>query len=104
MITQQQQDVTLQIFQQNLGALKRRLAQTNGEASQLTTDAMSQTMESIMGITTLIFNQMAAKDRRIVELKAELEKVYNAHPELKVSAEAEKKKKLEAQKKPAKKV
>ena len=47
---------------------------------------------------------MAAKDRRITELKAELEKVYNAHPELKVTAEAEKKKTAEAAKKLAKKV
>ena len=104
MIPQQQQDITLQLFQQNIGGLKRRLAQTQGEATQLTTDAVSQTLESIMGITSQIFNQMAAKDRRITELKAELEKVYNAHPELKVTAEAEKKKTAEAAKKLAKKV
>lgn len=75
-----------------MGALKRRLAQTQGEATQLNSDAMSATLESIMGITTQIFNQMTAKDRRITELKAELETVYNAHPELKIVKEKKSKK------------
>ena len=92
MIPQQQQDITLQAFQQNMGQLKRRLAQTQGEANQLNADAMSSTLESIMGISTQLFNQMAAKDRRITELKKELEEVYNAHPELKVAKEKKSKK------------
>ncbi len=92
MIQQQQQEITLQHFQQNMGGLKRKCAQTQGESNQLITDAVSQTLESIMGITTQIFNQMAAKDRRITELKAELEDVYNAHPELKITKEKKSKK------------
>ncbi len=87
-----------------MGALKRRLAQTQGEANQLTADAMSQTMDSIMNITQQIFNQMAAKDRRITELKAEIEKVYNAHPELKIAKDAEAKDAAAKAKKVAKKV
>ena len=92
MIPQQQQDITLQAFQGNMGQLKRRLAQTQGEANQLNADAMSSTLDSIMGISTQLFNQMVAKDRRITELKKELEEVYNAHPELKVAKEKKSKK------------
>ena len=92
MIPQQQQEITLQHFQQNMGGLKRRIAQTQGESNQLMTDATSQALESIMGITTQIFNQMTAKNTRITELRVELEEAYNAHPELKIAKEKKSKK------------
>lgn len=88
MIPQAQQEITFGAFQQNMGQLKRRLAQTQGEANQIISDNMSQTMDSIMNTVTQIFQQDAAKDRTIADLQTKLDDAYNAHPELKINAEA----------------
>ncbi len=53
----------------------------------MTADVMSQSLEQVMQMTNQLFSQNAQKDKRINELKENLEKCYNAHPELKAIVE-----------------
>jgi len=85
------QEITPQLFSQNMGGLKRRISQTAGETSQMTADAMTQTLEQVMNMTGQIFQQVAQRDKQIVELTEKLEKCYNAHPELKITIESQEK-------------
>lgn len=74
-------------FQQNMAALKRRNAQTQGEAQQIISDVQSQTMEQVFQMAQGLFNQIAQKDKQIATLTENIEKCYNAHPELKAIVE-----------------
>ena len=93
------QQITPQVLSQNMGQIKRRISQTAGETQQMTADVMTQSLEQIMQMCTLLFNQSAAKDKEIITLKENLEKCYSAHPELKISIDAEEKKVQEKSKK-----
>ena len=84
----QQGALTFGQFQQNMGGLKRRMAQTQGEAQQILSDVQSQTMEQVFQMTQGLFNNLAQKDQEIKKLKEDIEKCYNAHPELKVIIDA----------------
>lgn len=83
----QQGTLTFGQFQQNMAGLKRRIAQTQGEANQIISDVQSQTMEQIFQMAQGLFNQIAQKDQEIQKLKENIEKCYNAHPELKAIIE-----------------
>ena len=84
----QPQDITPQMFSQNVGQLKRRLAQANGEASMLQNDTQNQFIEQILQMVNLIFAQSNAKDVKLADIQDKLDKCYNAHPELKITEEA----------------
>ncbi len=100
-----QVDITPQVFSQNMGALKRRLAQSNGEAAMLANDNLNQFIETILNMVNQVFAQSNSKDVIITDTKAKLEKVYNAHPELKIAEEqAAKDAEAKAKKGTAKKV
>lgn len=88
---QAQQEVTPQSFAQNMGGLKRRISQTAGETQQMSSDVMSQTLEQVMNMTNQIFQQVNQRDKKISEISAKLEKCYTAHPELKITIEADEK-------------
>ncbi len=83
----QQGTLTFGQFQQNMAGLKRRIAQTHGEANQIISDVQSQTMEQIFQMAQGLFNSIAQKDQEIKNLKEDIEKCYNAHPELKAIVE-----------------
>ena len=87
-----QQEITPQNFANTMGQLKRKIAQVQGETQQMQADSMSETMNQIMSMVNQVFAQAGQKDAKINELQTELDKCYNAHPELKISAEADKKK------------
>ena len=87
MMAQNQPPITFGMFQQNMGQFKRRMAQTMGEATQIISDVQSQSMEQIMQMSQNAFNQIAIKDKEIEKLKENIEKCYNAHPELKAIVE-----------------
>jgi len=102
---QQMQQITPQQLTQNMGAIKRRISQTAGETQQMTADVMSQSLEQVMQMCNLLFNQSAARDAEVNTLKEKLDKCYTAHPELKITIEAnEKEAKEKANKGKAKKV
>lgn len=102
---QMMQQITPQVLTQNMGAIKRRISQTAGETQQMTADVMSQSLEQVMQMCNMLFNQSAAKDAEINTLKEKIDKCYTAHPELKVTIEAdEKAAKEKANKGKAKKV
>jgi len=102
---QQMQNITPQVVTQNMGAIKRRISQTAGETQQMTADIMSQSLDQVMQMCNLLFNQSGAKDVEINTLKENLEKCYTAHPELKITIESdEKTAKEKANKGKAKKV
>ncbi len=92
MIPQQQQQMTPQLFAQQMTGLKRRISQVAGETQQMTSDAMSQTFEQVMHSCQQLFQQIQAKDSQIAEITVKLETCYQAHPELKITMEAEEKK------------
>ena len=83
-----QQDLTPQQFSQNVGQLKRRLAQASGEATMLQNDTQNQFIEQILNMVNQIFVQSNAKDVKIADIQGKLDKCYNAHPELKIAEEA----------------
>ena len=89
MIPQQQQDITPQMFQQNMGQLKRRLAQASGEAQMLQNDNQNQLIETVMNMVNQVFAQSNAKDVKLADIQGKLDKCYNAHPELKIAEETE---------------
>lgn len=102
---QQMQNITPQMLTQNMGAIKRRISQTAGETQQMTADVMSQSLEQVMQMCNMLFNQSAAKDKELLQVKEKLEKCYTAHPELKITIESdEKAAKEKANKGKAKKV
>lgn len=84
----QNQEITPQSFSQNMGQLKRRIAQVQGETQQMSADTMSQSMEQIMQMVNSVFQQKAQTDRLLQETQGKLDKVYQSHPELKISEEA----------------
>lgn len=104
MMSQQSQEITPQIFQQQMAQLKRRIAQVQGETQQMNADTMTDTLNQIMQMVNQLFTAGAAKDRNLSETLLKLEKCYNAHPELKISEEADAKKAKEKAAKIAKKV
>ena len=101
---QMMQEITPQTLAQNMGGIKRRISQTAGETQQMTADVMSQSLEQIMQMCNNIFNQISAKNLEINKLTEKLDKCYNAHPELKITEEAEAKAAKEKLAKKAKKV
>jgi len=86
----QNSDITPQIFSQNMGQLKRRLAHASGEAAMLQNDTQNQFIEQILQMVNQLFVQCNAKDVKITDIEGKLEKCYNAHPELKIAEEAAK--------------
>ncbi len=88
MMAQNAQTITFGQFQQSMGQIKRRMAQTMGEANQIISDVQSQSMEQILQMAQNAFNQVAVKDQEIGKLKENIEKCYNAHPELKAIVES----------------
>lgn len=99
MMQQQQQEVTPQVFSQNMGQLKRRIAQVQGETQQMNADTMTETLNQVMQMVNSVFQQGMQKDRLLKEVQDKLDKAYNAHPELKVTEEAETKAAAEKAKK-----
>ena len=84
----QPQDITPQMFSQNVGQLKRRLAQASGEATMLQNDTQNQFIDQILNMVNQIFAQSNAKNVKNADIQSKLDKCYNAHPELKIAEEA----------------
>ena len=94
-----QVEITPQVFSQNMGQLKRRLAGAQGEASMLANDNLNQFIETILSMVNQVFAQNNSKDAKINDIQSKLDKCYNAHPELKVAEEQKAKEANEKSKK-----
>ena len=94
-----QVEITPQVFSQNMGQLKRRLAGAQGEASMLANDNLNQFIETILNMVNQVFAQNNSKDAKINDIQGKLEKCYNAHPELKIAEEQKAKEATEKSKK-----
>lgn len=87
-----QQDPTFSQCQQTIGQVKRRLAQTQGEASQIISDTQSQSLDSIMQMLQQVFSNLQIKENEIAKLKETIQKCYSEHPTLKSIIETSEKK------------
>jgi len=81
-----------QISETQIMNMKKRTSQIKGELLDGLTDIISKNFEQTFQFTQQLCSQIDQRDKKIVEVEAKLEKCYNAHPELKITEEAEKKK------------
>lgn len=93
-----------QMVEQQLLQMKKRTSQIKGELQDGITDVISDNFKSFYQIAQQLTGQIEQRDKTIAEIEKKLEKCYNAHPELKISEEAEAKKATEKLAKNIKKV
>ena len=84
-----------QMVEQQLLQMKKRTSQIKGELNDGITETIADNFKSFYQIAQQLTGQIDQRDKQIVELEKDLEAVYNAHPELKIAAEAKKKTKNE---------
>lgn len=81
-----------QIIENNILNMKKRTSQIKGEMTDGLTEVIAKNFEQFYQIGQQLAGQIEQKDKEIVSLKKDLEEVYTAHPELKITKEAQKKK------------
>ncbi len=71
--------------------MKKQIGQVEGECQMMRTDAITSLFQSVAQMFNQVFAKKDAADNKIKELEATLEKIYQGHPDIKISLEKEKK-------------
>lgn len=96
-------EITPQIVQQGILSMKKSLSQIEGECATMRGDAQSNIFNNIANICSRLIQQSESLKRANKEFADILEKIYQAHPEIKIATDAEsKKQKAQAEKGKAK--
>ncbi len=99
----QSNEITPQVVQQGILSMKKSLSQIEGECATMRGDAQSNIFNNIANICSRLIQQSESLKKRNEEYVKVLEKIYQAHPEIKIATEAEsKKQKTQAEKGKAK--
>ena len=80
---------------QLLTSMKKQMSQIEGEMTMMKNDGISSLFNNIAEIMNDLWTQKTQLETKLKEVEATLEKIYQGHPDIKISIEAEKK---EAQK------
>jgi len=88
---QQAPELTPQVVQNAIIQLKKALSQTDGEIITMRSDVQGQIFGNFMQITNGLFQKLEKLTASESKLRVELDKIYQAHPEIKIAAEKEKK-------------
>jgi len=100
---QPQQEITPQVIQQGILGMKKQLSQIEGECNTMRGDAQSSIFNNIASICGRMIQHEETLKRQLQEKTALIEKIYQAHPEIKIATEADnKKQKAQAEKGKAK--
>ncbi len=67
--------------------MKKQMGQVEGECQMMRTDAITSLFQSVAQMFNQVFAKKDAADNKIIELQATLDKIYQGHPDIKISME-----------------
>jgi len=81
----QADEITPQIIQQGIISMKKALSQIEGECTTMRQDAQSKIFENMVNICNRFIQEMEMLKKANKDYVDTLEKIYQAHPDLKIS-------------------
>lgn len=81
------QEMTPQAVQTAILTMKQRLSQIEGECSTMRVDAQSKVFENLANICGRYIQDLEMLKRSKEQVEATLNKIYEAHPEIKLAME-----------------
>lgn len=70
-----------------LTSMKKQMSQVEGEMATMKTDATSSLFQNFAGMLNQVFTEKEQAQKRAVELQATIDKIYQGHPDIKISME-----------------
>ncbi len=65
--------------------MKKQMGQVEGECHMMRSDAITSLFQSVAQMFNQVFAKKDAADNKIIELQATLYKIYQGHPDIKIS-------------------
>lgn len=84
----QVREITPDLFMQSIQQMKKAMSQSEGEVATARQEIISNVFQNFVQLGNAIFSQMARGTAAI----ATVEKIYQAHPDIKIAMDAEAKK------------
>jgi ABC-type enterochelin transport system substrate-binding protein len=73
--------------------MKKQMSQVEGEIATMKSDAMSSLFQNLAGMLNQIFGEKEDAEKKNGELQAIIDKIYQGHPDIKISMEEKPKEK-----------
>jgi hypothetical protein len=73
-----------------LTQMKKQMGQVEGECQMMRTDAVSSLFQSVANMFNQVFAKKDQAENKVKELEATLDKIYQGHPDIKISMEKKK--------------
>lgn len=70
-----------------LTSMKKQMGQVRGEISMMENDASSSLFQNFAGMINQVFAEKEQAQKRATELQVTLDKIYQGHPDIKISME-----------------
>ena len=67
--------------------MKKQMAQVDGEMTMMKNDAQGSLFNNFSGMINQVFQEKEQAQKRAIELQATLDKIYQGHPDIKISME-----------------
>ncbi len=83
-------EITSQIVQQGIISMKKALSQIEGECATMRGDAQSNIFANMANVCSRLLQQAESLKQTNKGLNDTLEKIYQAHPEIKIANEKQK--------------
>lgn len=102
-MSQQQKKLDPKQIGEFLTNMKKQMGQVEGECTMMKNDAISSLFQSVANMINAVYKEKEEFENKFGEVEATLEKIYQGHPDIKISMESEvKEAKEKAEKKQAK--
>lgn len=88
---QVQQELTPQVIQDGIAQMKKGLSQIDGECTTLRIEAQGRVFQNMIQICGSLLQQIAGLKKGNKEYKETLEKIWSAHPDLKIQFDKDQK-------------
>jgi len=86
-------ELTPQSVQTGILQMKKALSSIEGECATMRSDAQSKIFENMLAVCGRLIQQSESLKKANLEYAGVLEKIYQAHPEIKIATEKDKKSK-----------
>ena len=75
-----------------LTSMKRQLSQVDGEIITMRADAMGSMFQAMANVLNQVFTSKMVAEEKVEKLQEKLNKIYQGHPDIKISMEEKKEK------------
>lgn len=99
---QPQQELTPQAIQDGIAQMKKGMSQIDGECTTLRIEAQGRVFQNMIQICSTLLQQIAQLKKGNEDYKETLEKIWNAHPDIKIQFDKETKEEADKASKKAK--